>query len=656
MSIRKDICANYLGTAVQVLAPLLSLPWYLNALGAPVYGLLSFVVLLQTVLALVDAGISQALVREFSMRHGRGAAGRHELAALLFGVERLYWFSGLALGAIAGLMAPVVVEQWIRLDGLSSTLGLQAVLGGAAIFAAQFPGSPYRSVLVGMDQQVALNRVLVVWTVVRHAVGVMLVVRWPTLSVYLAWHAAAALAETGCRGRLAWRAVSVPRASVRWASFDGRGIWRSVLGMSGAVFLGAVTVHVDRVILSRMVGLEQFGYYTVAATLALGALYAVNPLTMATLPRAIQARDDPALLRRLSLRLLVMNGAVVLLALGIFVVAGEWLLMAWLRDAKAVDVIFPILSVMLIGTALNALYNVGYVNWLARGRMDRIFKVNLVALAISVVTIPVLVSRLGPIGAAFGWVAMNFIGLLLSLEWLVPRLLTSEGSMHLLRVFKRKLRTAYRRYVQRDPLLLEADRWVRDRGDTTLRLDYALDASSTVLDLGGYQGDFTAAIHERYGCRVFVFEPVQAFHEACERRFAANSVITCLRFGLASVDAEMDIALDADASSLLRRPAGKRERIRMRSISGFLRESGIDRIDLLKINIEGGEFDVLPALIESGDIGRVAELQVQFHDFVPDAVARRDEIRSWLSRTHEETWNYVFVWENWRRRSPHVAG
>lgn len=56
----------------------------------------------------------------------------------------------------------------------------------------------------------------------------------------------------------------------------------------------------------------------------------------------------------------------------------------------------------------------------------------------------------------------------------------------------------------------EVRRWFRDKGDSTLRLDYPLDAESIVLDVGGYKGDFTALIHEKFNCRVFVFEPLQS--------------------------------------------------------------------------------------------------------------------------------------------------
>ena len=67
---------------------------------------------------------------------------------------------------------------------------------------------------------------------------------------------------------------------------------------------------------------------------------------------------------------------------------------------------------------MNAFYNVGYINWIAHEKISRVFQVNALALVLSVALIPSLVGWQGTVGAAFGWLAINLIGLALSLEWL----------------------------------------------------------------------------------------------------------------------------------------------------------------------------------------------------------------------------------------------
>lgn len=209
-----------------------------------------------------------------------------------------------------------------------------------------------------------------------------------------------------------------------------------------------------------------------------------------------------------------------------------------------------------------------------------------------------------------------------------------------------------RRDIMRDPFLLEVRRWFRDRGDETLRLDYDLDAGSTVLDLGGYRGEFAAAIIGRYACRVFIFEPMPAFFELCRERFLNTKTVICLPYGLSKTTSLAPIHIDADSSSTFV-PANENVEavdIRLRAVEEVWSELDIGEVDLCKINIEGGEFDVLERMIETGIISRIRHLQIQFHSFVPDAAARREAILAHLAKTHVRSWNYEFVWESWRLR------
>ena len=109
---------------------------------------------------------------------------------------------------------------------------------------------------------------------------------------------------------------------------------------------------------------------------------------------------------------------------------------------------------------------------------------------------------------------------------------------------------------------------------------------------------------------------------------------------------KIEINLDEDGSSV-HKAGSKSQTIQLRSVVDFINLNKIEQIELLKINIEGGEYEVLPALIESGLIDRIKNLQIQFHDFIPNAVQKRDAIRNDLSKTHKLTYDYYFVWENW---------
>jgi hypothetical protein len=92
------------------------------------------------------------------------------------------------------------------------------------------------------------------------------------------------------------------------------------------------------------------------------------------------------------------------------------------------------------------------------------------------------------------------------------------------------------------------------------------------------------------------------------------------------------------------------EEILLKDVSAFINSNEIGEIDLMKINIEGGEYDLLDRIVNTGVVKQIKNIQVQFHDFVPNAEKRMPNIQEKLSLTHELTYQYLFVWENWKRK------
>jgi hypothetical protein len=157
------------------------LPWYLAALGPEQFGLIGFIVMLQAVLGLLDAGISQALVREITVRLDSADGGRRSTAALLFGFERIYWLFALCAGCVTLLLADTLARHWLNLE--------MPVASGRKPFTVRRPsrspvsGSLHRSLLVGAQAQVTPTALLG-GALLRH-VGGVIVSGSPTLTAYL---------------------------------------------------------------------------------------------------------------------------------------------------------------------------------------------------------------------------------------------------------------------------------------------------------------------------------------------------------------------------------------------------------------------------------------------------------------------------------------
>jgi len=214
-----------------------------------------------------------------------------------------------------------------------------------------------------------------------------------------------------------------------------------------------------------------------------------------------------------------------------------------------------------------------------------------------------------------------------------------------------RLTRYYKLYICRDPFEITCGQWIRHQGDATLRLEYPLSEESIVFDVGGYKGEWSEAIQKRYKPYLFIFEPVPAFYSGVVAKFRDNPKARVFNFGLFDCNCSERLSVNNDSSSLFRSDSGCFVDIKLVEIDGFLADQGIKHIDLIKINIEGAEYRLLTRMLERDIVERCRDIQVQFHSFYPNAIQLRSQIREALKRTHNLTFDYPFVWENWRLRS-----
>jgi FkbM family methyltransferase len=175
-------------------------------------------------------------------------------------------------------------------------------------------------------------------------------------------------------------------------------------------------------------------------------------------------------------------------------------------------------------------------------------------------------------------------------------------------------------------------------------------AGSIVIDVGGFNGDWSFDIVRRYDPTVLIFEPIPDFYMRLLQRFSDYPKVRIFNVGLSEKDGSIAMAVAGDASGAYL-GSGPTVSVQMRDIAGLLAEEGLGQVDLIKINIEGGEYALLSRMIESGVARNCIHIQVQFHRFIPKATERRATIREELALTHRLVYDYPFVWEGWTRRS-----
>lgn len=192
--------------------------------------------------------------------------------------------------------------------------------------------------------------------------------------------------------------------------------------------------------------------------------------------------------------------------------------------------------------------------------------------------------------------------------------------------------------------------WQKEKGDYSYRLDYDLNENSIVFDVGGYKGWFAEHIYNKYKCNVYVFEPIGTFFEAMKVKFKNIPKIKVFNYGISSTMKQVDFYLNDDSTSAHRNYKNKGVLVTssLVGIKEVLEDLKIHKIDLIKINIEGDEFPLIEKILSENIVTKFKDIQVQFHQWVENSKSKRDFIRKELIKTHILTYDFEFIWENWR--------
>jgi len=188
--------------------------------------------------------------------------------------------------------------------------------------------------------------------------------------------------------------------------------------------------------------------------------------------------------------------------------------------------------------------------------------------------------------------------------------------------------------------------WFANNGDYTHRLNYDLNQDSIVFDVGGYVGWFVEQINNKYGSKIYCYEPLKSFCEQIQTKFVDNKNVFVFPLAISDENKKEIIYINNDASSMHQK-TGQPVEIDCVTLDKVMQDNNITHIDLIKINIEGVEYQLLEYMIKNGLIEKCDNIQVQFHMFVENSDLRYNYIRYELEKTHHLTYEYPFVWENW---------
>ena len=426
--VKRNIIANYFGGAWSALMGFAFVPLYIHYLGMEAYGLIGIFALLQSWLALLDLGLTPTLGREMA-RLLAGAHTPQSIRDLLRSIEWIYVGIAALVALTLLVSAHWLATEWIRADNLPRSTVADALAITGYVIAVRWIAGLYRSALIGLQRQVWLNSCTAIFSTARGAgaVGILACIS-PTIMAFFIYQGILVTLEALVLAGSVTR--SLPKAPYpsrfRWQAL--RGIWRFAAGMTSITLLSILLVQVDKLVLSKILPLKEFGYYALASTVA-GALgLVIGPVNNAVYPRLTEmvAGNQLNLLNaeyhKFS-QMLTLMLVPVALVLSFF---SQYILLLWTRDPVLTKYISPLVSALSIGTMLNGLMHTPYSLQLAYGWTRFMVVVNAISVLIVVPAIYFSVREYGAIAAACIWVLLNAGYIFIAVPFMHRRLLPKE--------------------------------------------------------------------------------------------------------------------------------------------------------------------------------------------------------------------------------------
>ncbi len=410
MLIRNSL-AHLIARLASLGAGLISIPLVAMTLGTESLGLVGVYATFLSMLGLFDLGLPMSVNHRLAVLVGRDAP-RLVQDTLIRSLETVFW---LMVGCflLAGLLAKgPLTHHWLNVERLPRDLVETCLLLIVIGVAIRFPVAFYSNVLFAFDRHFYPNAVITASAVARTAVALVALVHYQVgLIGFFVIQLVANAFEVILLAAGVWYASPNRLVRPQWIQL------RQLAGTAGILTAISLTsvglLQIDKIILSKLLTLEDFGIYSAAYVLASGVFALSYPVGNAAFPQLSQSLnqhkwDAATGLVRLS------TEATVLLVVPLGCVLA-------LQSGPALDLLFlvrdvppqlaAILPLMMLGGIANGLVTLPHLFQVASARALVVLWIN-VAFVVPYAVLAVLFSiNWGVWGGALAFALFNFVRL-----------------------------------------------------------------------------------------------------------------------------------------------------------------------------------------------------------------------------------------------------
>lgn len=433
MSLKKNIIANYASQLYVTGIGILILPLYIKYIGAEAYGLIGFFTMLQAFFAMLDLGLTPTIGRETARYHG-GSMSALMYRQLLRALSVIFVFIAVTGGLGMWLFASTIATKWLTVETLSINVVAFAIKVMAISVALRWLCGLYRGVVTGSEKLVWLSVFNVFIATLRFvAVFVSMWFYGYTPTVFFIHQFFVAVIEL--LGLWLMTQLLIPNKKliaepIGWSFKPIKPVLKFALTIAFTSSVWVLVTQTDKLILSGILPLEEYGYFTLAVLVASGIMVISGPISSAIMPRmarlhAENRRDELISVYRNCTQLVsVIAGAASIT----IVVTAKSLLIAWTGDLHLAEQAAPVLRLYAAGNLFLCVAAFSYYLQYAKGNLRYHLIGNLGLVIILIPSVIYAATRFGGVGAGYVWLTLNALFLFCWVAYVHHKL---ESGLHL---------------------------------------------------------------------------------------------------------------------------------------------------------------------------------------------------------------------------------
>tara|TARA_Y100000589_G_scaffold319575_1_gene348298 strand:- start:833 stop:2350 length:1518 start_codon:yes stop_codon:yes gene_type:complete len=411
----RNMVANFFGQVVSASMAVLFVPSYVNILGIEAYGLIGFYTLIQMFLTVLEMGIYPVLGRHMA-RFTAGKIDAQRVRDLLKTYLVITVLAGALLALLIGSISGVLARNWFNLTELSPDLVSQSLVMIGFVVGVRLVEVVFRSVILGLQYQVVYNVIFSLAAIMRYGgVIAFLLFFESSITAFFQWQIIVSLIGVSCYMVVCLR--SLPAS-------DGKGRFSlSVLAQTGRFATGTMLItllsvsyrQLDKLYLSKVIDLSEFGYYSFASMLAYMPILMVGPLYQAFYPRFVElfAKENGEEIRSAYLRSTVYAGIIATVSGVPLMFFSEEVVWVWSGDRQLAEGVSRFLPILVIGGVIDAILYMPFCVQIAYGWTWLALVMFGVSLPMFLLAVAITVPSFGPVSAAWAWVGVNVFLLLI---------------------------------------------------------------------------------------------------------------------------------------------------------------------------------------------------------------------------------------------------